>query len=269
MKRLATIAVIALASLVASRADAQTINMPNTVWTGSETLPGYGKLAFQFKANNQVTMIDAKETSHGQWTIKDNKIVLSFYNGGTAYIGGLNGYTLSGKASNGKTMWDWTVTLANPPQQAPQEAPPQHPQPAPMPNNPQPAPKAKALTPQTLPDFLRNQGYTPQVITPEIGSPYCLIKASDKDWDFAVEVSVDRKGGLWLTMRLDQVADIKAAKLAQLLEANNAVAPCFFLYRAEDQRLCLKMESFTNSLRADLQTLMRVTRESHSLWKSE
>jgi len=254
MKRFCTIAMIVACSLIGSQAFAQVPNLANTKWGGNENLAGFGKLEFQFHNGGKATMIDAKETSYGQWQLNQNKITISFYNGQAQYIGIINGNQMNGTATNGKTNWDWSVANMNP---APIQAP------APAPNA---GPNANfKLTAKTLPEFLQKAGYNPKVETPEIGSPYCVLHVSDKDWNFVVEASVDAKGTMWLLMRLDQSADLKASKLTQLLEANNTVAPCFFVYRAEDTRICLKLECI-GSVQDNMATLMRMTRESHSLW---
>ena len=229
----------------------------------------------------KATMIDAKETSHGTWRLDEqNKVVLSFYNGQTEYVGTINGKEMKGTATNGKTTWDWQVVNASPVLAiAPSPAP--APAPAPAPNSgpnsgtnsgPNSGPNVAAkLTPKTLPDLLKKHGFNFKVESPEIGAPYCVLHINDKDngWNFIVEASVDARGTMWLLMRLDQATDLKAAKLTQLLEANNVLAPCFFIYRAEDSRICLKLECLTTDVSGDLMRLMRVTRESQSIWQIE
>jgi hypothetical protein len=274
MKTICTLALIVVGTSIGNQAHAQTLNLGNTKWGGSETLANFGKLEFQFQNGGKVTMNDAKETSYGEWKLEQNKVTLSFYKGQVQYTGIINGNDMKGTASNGQTNWDWSVVNLTP-VAAPAPAP--GPKPAPMSgpkSGPVSGPKSGPLsgpsanvkvTPQSLPEFLQKAGYTPKVETPEIGSPYCVMHVSDMDWNFVVEASVDAKGTMWLLMRLDQTADLKASKLTQLLEANNSMAPCFFIYRAEDTRICLKLECI-GSVQMNMATLMRMTRESHSLW---
>jgi hypothetical protein len=267
MKRFAAFALVAILALAANPLHAQTAVQAASKWVGTENLPGFGRLSFLFVDPVKVTMIDAKETSHGTWRIDEsNKVVLSFYNGQTEYVGTIQGKEMKGTATNGKITWDWQVVNTNPPIAV-------APTPAPAPNSGSgsgPASVAK-LTPKTLPDLLKKHGFQFKIETPEVGAPYCVLPINDKDhgWNFIVEASVDARGTMWLLMRLDQATDLKAAKLTQLLEANNALAPCFFLYRAEDTRICLKLECLPNNLSNDLMTLMRVTRESQSIWQIE
>lgn len=78
-------------------------------WIGSETLADYGKLTFQMNPGGRAVMIDAKETSEGTWQQTGNQITLRFYDGRVVYTGTLNGSSLSGSASNGRTQWNFTV----------------------------------------------------------------------------------------------------------------------------------------------------------------
>jgi hypothetical protein len=84
-------------------------DLANTTWAGSETLGGFGRLTFQFGANGQVTMIDAKETSHGSYTVQNNNVTLRFYDGTVIYTGVINGSTLNGTAQNGESTWSFSV----------------------------------------------------------------------------------------------------------------------------------------------------------------
>ncbi len=273
MKHLCTAVLVAVLALAANhaQAQAQSPSLAGTKWAGTENLAGFGKLAFHLHDGGKAVMIDAQETSHGNWAAQPNsQVVLSFYNGQTKYVGLVNGNEMKGSATNGKTTWDWQVVNSAP---AVAIAPVAPVAPAPKIGGAGPAaPAANAkLTPQNLPDLLKKHGFQFKVETPEIGAPYCVLHVNDKDsgWNFIIEASVDARGTMWLLMRLDQATNLKAAKLTQLLEANNVLAPCFFIYRAEDTRICLKLECLPNNLSNDLLNLMRVTRESQSIWQIE
>jgi len=81
----------------------------NTTWVGSETLGGYGRLTFQFGGNGQVTMVDADGSSNGTYTIQNNNVTLTFYNGTVVYTGAINGSTMNGTAQNGEATWSFSV----------------------------------------------------------------------------------------------------------------------------------------------------------------
>jgi hypothetical protein len=79
-------------------------------WTGSEDLQGYGELEFRFRANGRVTMIDADGPHAGTFTSTGNRVTLRFHNGAVVYSGTIDGETLTGTATNGKTNWTFTVS---------------------------------------------------------------------------------------------------------------------------------------------------------------
>lgn len=84
-------------------------------WVGSETLAGYGKLAFSLYSNGRAVMIDAKDSMDGIWQRQNDRITLSFANGAIIYSGTLRGTTIAGTASspsprqNERKTWSWTV----------------------------------------------------------------------------------------------------------------------------------------------------------------
>jgi uncharacterized caspase-like protein len=80
-----------------------------TVWTGKETLPGYGRLTLRLYPGNKVVMIDAKQTSEGEWERFGKLLTLRFDNGRVVYSGVLEGSSLYGTARNERTTWKWLV----------------------------------------------------------------------------------------------------------------------------------------------------------------
>jgi len=90
------------------------VNVNGTTWTGTENLPGFGKLTFVFRANNAVTMIDAKAETPGTWTQNGADVTVNFK--GCVYQGRINGQTLSGNGrftegpQAGQT-WSFQVNL--------------------------------------------------------------------------------------------------------------------------------------------------------------
>jgi S1-C subfamily serine protease len=87
----------------------QKSNLRGTTWDGSETLPGFGKLRFQFVTDIQAIMVDAKETLRGSYIHTGNNVTITF-GGGVVYNGTINGNSMSGGATNGQTNWNWSVT---------------------------------------------------------------------------------------------------------------------------------------------------------------
>jgi len=87
----------------------QKSNLRGTQWTGSETLPGFGKLTFQFITDSAAIMIDARDTSRGSYVHTGNNVTITFA-GGIIYNGAINGNTMAGGATNGQDNWTWTVT---------------------------------------------------------------------------------------------------------------------------------------------------------------
>lgn len=94
--------------------------LPGSTWVGNETLPGFGRLEFQFKSKDQCIMVDAQNTVQGTFTHSGNKVIITFVN--AVYEGTINGQTMSGTARITKGMvpfdfrgvgvnqWTWTVT---------------------------------------------------------------------------------------------------------------------------------------------------------------
>jgi hypothetical protein len=97
-----------------AQAPAQQANLAGSTWTGSETLPGFGKLTFAFRAGGAATMIDAKGEAQGTWTQNASEVTINFQ--GCVYQGRINGQTLSGSgritagAQTGQT-WSFQVAL--------------------------------------------------------------------------------------------------------------------------------------------------------------
>jgi hypothetical protein len=80
------------------------------IWSGTEDLTGYGKLASRFAGGNRVVMQDRDGATEGTWEQRGNTVTLRFYDGSVVYTGTMSGTVLSGTATNGRTTWGWTVT---------------------------------------------------------------------------------------------------------------------------------------------------------------
>jgi hypothetical protein len=89
-------------------------DITGSTWTGTENLPGYGKLTFEFGANGAATMIDTKGETPGTWTQSGSEVTIRF--DGCVYQGRNNGQTLSGSGRltggphQGQT-WSFQVSL--------------------------------------------------------------------------------------------------------------------------------------------------------------
>jgi hypothetical protein len=89
---LLVIAVIVLIVLIGTAAK----SLPGTTWVGHETLPGFGRLEFQFQRQGKCLMIDAKNTVQGKYTHSGDRVTITFAN--AVYEGTINGDNMSGTA---------------------------------------------------------------------------------------------------------------------------------------------------------------------------
>jgi hypothetical protein len=71
-------------------------DITNTTWRGTENLPGFGPLVFEFKKDNVAIMKDAKANVRGSWTQNGKEVTIRFTN--CEYRGTINGRTMSGTA---------------------------------------------------------------------------------------------------------------------------------------------------------------------------
>lgn len=94
-------------------------SIADTIWSGAETLSGFGSLTFQFESDGAAVMIDAKSTVQGTWTQNGNLVTIAFQN--CTYEGQLLGDVLSGTAryTVGAGAWGFTVTQQAPKTTAP------------------------------------------------------------------------------------------------------------------------------------------------------
>jgi hypothetical protein len=270
-----------LAGLTATAAVAQQpAALAGTLWFGSEELQGFGALAFKFGPQGKVTMTDTSGDSEGTYEQRGQDVRLAFFGGAVVYQGKINGNAMSGAATNIKDnrRWTWKVArkIAGAPAPAPVPVAPGGTGPGVgPPAAPQAPPAPAGGPPGNLPDYLKQVGFEPKVVRPDVGEPYCVLSLKDNDgWNYTVEVTAQKTGGMWLTCVLRQLPApdrVPAGKLLQLLEANHVVGPCFFSYRAADSRLCLRLEVMgarppAQSFRDDLSRLMNAARRSYDLW---
>ena len=68
-----------------------------TTWRGSEILPGFGALTFEFRDNQKAVMTDAKSVVHGKWSRDGKVITITFAN--CEYRGVQEGSVIHGTAN--------------------------------------------------------------------------------------------------------------------------------------------------------------------------
>lgn len=240
----------------------EAVGLPGSEWTGSETLQGFSALTFQFKDQDKVTMIDAQGSWPGTYAQAGDKVTLKFFDGKVLYHGQIIGREMAGTAENAAAAkWSWKCTLKG----------------GGTPVVAQPPDGTGPVTPDNLADYLKKMGFDPKVETPQVGLPYCVLNIKENDgWNFVVEVTAQKGGGMWLTVPLSQlpsIQDVSGPKVVELLALNHALAPCFFTYRATDNRLCLRVEVMgvrpqERSFRADLQMMLNQVRRTHPQWNT-
>jgi hypothetical protein len=86
--------------------------LAGTAWTGSENLGSYGKLTFRFAAGGRATMIDARSTVAGTFTINGNQVHITLP-GIASYRGTINGTTFAGHGSDNTRTWSFSVRQRN------------------------------------------------------------------------------------------------------------------------------------------------------------
>jgi hypothetical protein len=81
-----------------------------SVWEGTESLEGFGKLRLEFNAGDQLKMSDAKDTVMGTWRLDGTNVTLEVAERGS-YTGMVAGTSLSGDAKDkdDKLKWTWKV----------------------------------------------------------------------------------------------------------------------------------------------------------------
>jgi hypothetical protein len=87
-------------------------DITGTTWRGTETLPGFGPLTFEFKKNGVAIMRDARDTVQGTWVRNGSEVTIRFAN--CEYRGTINGKTLTGTANGAGVLmgrvWQFSVT---------------------------------------------------------------------------------------------------------------------------------------------------------------
>jgi hypothetical protein len=89
------------------------VSVAGSTWSGTENLPGFGKLTFVFRANGSATMIDTKGETAGNWTQNGNDVTVNF--NGCVYQGRINGQSLAGSGritSGNQAGQTWTFQVA-------------------------------------------------------------------------------------------------------------------------------------------------------------
>ncbi len=106
-----------------------------------------------------------------------------------------------------------------------------------------PASGGVALTTESLATMLENMGYEPKTGQYSDGSKYLSLAVARGTWTFGIglDISPD-KSQIWLSSYLAEVKEpdkVKPEPLMKLLEANNSVWPCYFVYFTQSKGLSL------------------------------
>ncbi len=86
-----------------------------TLWEGTESLAGFGKLTFRFEPNGKAVMIDAVSTTNGNWSQSGDQVTVTF--GNCVYTGTIQGQTMAGNARftvGEPRPWTFSLTRAGP-----------------------------------------------------------------------------------------------------------------------------------------------------------
>lgn len=87
----------------------QAAGLEGSTWSGTETLAGYGDLAFRFQADGKATMTDKDGDTAGTWRRDGNTITLQF-GASVTYTGTRQGGSLRGSAKSGDKTWTFAVS---------------------------------------------------------------------------------------------------------------------------------------------------------------
>jgi hypothetical protein len=106
-----------------------------------------------------------------------------------------------------------------------------------------PAPGGVVLTIESLSTMLENMGYEPKSGQYNDGAKYLTISIPRNTWTFAIglDLSPD-KSQIWLSSYLAEVKEpekVKAEQVFKLLEANNSIWPCYFVYYTSSKGLSI------------------------------
>lgn len=127
-----------------------------------------------------------------------------------------------------------------------------------------PAPGGVVLTVDSLETMLENMGYEPKAGKYNDGTKYLTVSIARGTWTFAIglDLSPD-KSQIWLSSYLAEVKDpakVKPEPLLKLLEANNAIWPCYFVYFTSHNGLSIYRPLKNLDLKP---ALLKNTLESH------
>lgn len=127
-----------------------------------------------------------------------------------------------------------------------------------------PAPGSVVLTMESLQAMLENMGYEPKAGQYSDGAKYLTVAIPRGTWTFAIgfDLSPD-KSQIWLSSYLAEVKEpskVKPEPLYKLLEANNAIWPCYFVYFTSSNGLSIYRPLKNLDVKP---ALMKNTLESH------
>ena len=109
MKRLFLgIVIVGVLAVAASPSQAQGQKKVVTLWSGTESLTGYGPLDFELHTGGMAVMIDAKETVSGYYKHVGANITITIP-GRAVYYGTIKGKSIVGTARDSRRSWTFSV----------------------------------------------------------------------------------------------------------------------------------------------------------------
>jgi len=140
---------------------------------------------------------------------------------------------------------------------------------------PQPPKSSKeSLSSEQLGGLLRDMGYQPEALTPEVWQ----IAVSRDGWKVHIMLSLDGNGErLWLESKFAVIADpnlVPASSWFKLLGANERIGPAYFAFDPADNRIhlyrtCDNPGITVSRLKKEIETFDSAVRKTQNIWRAE
>jgi hypothetical protein len=138
-----------------------------------------------------------------------------------------------------------------------------------------PLPKTGGLTPETLPAFLDQMGYTYKVYHNVEGEKYCQVTCTAGNVTVPVTLMISTsRAKLWFIAPLPAVVDetqIPVGVMQKMMAYSDQHGVMFFAHRKSEKRFVMKMPIENRDLtprlfRADLDALAEQVKETQMFW---
>ena len=139
---------------------------------------------------------------------------------------------------------------------------------------PAPAPARESLTSAELGKLLKDMGYEPEALTPEVWQ----VAITRDGWKVHVMLSLDGNGDrLWFESKFAVIAVpdlVPASAWFRLLGANERIGPAYFAFDRNDNRIhlyktCDNVGIAPIRLKKELETFDGIVRKTQNLWRAE